>query len=117
MSDNLQAKLDAAILALRTIHAGSSQTGRWLADGEALDGSRESGPPDGYYDEDQPPDGYDAGGWCRGEACKPEESLRPCAWEYHTKEEQDDWLESIAWMSRRALEEIGVPLVAPVGEG
>jgi hypothetical protein len=40
MSDNLQAKLDAAILALRTIHAGSSQTGRWLADGEALDGSR-----------------------------------------------------------------------------
>lgn len=108
--------LAECIEALRSIYSGSSIEGRWLDDDGEAGSHDEAAPGDGLYDRDNPPDGYNAKGWC-GAGVAPAEPLRPAYWELYTRGEQDGWVASCAATAKAVLEKIGVPLEAPGGEG
>jgi hypothetical protein len=104
-----------AIEALREIYHGSSVTGRWLSvdDHYQAIGHNPTGPGPGYYDRDNPPAGYDAGGWIGtdNDDRNPDKQLRPCEWDAYSLEEQLSWLATCARISRRALEKLDAKLV------
>lgn len=109
--------LAVAIKALREVHSGASVTGRWFDPEESEAVGHDDGPEAGYYDRDNPPEGYDADGYCGFDDDRPDpdEPLKPCDWEAYTLEEQSDWLDTCAGIARAALAKIGVPLTE--GEG
>jgi hypothetical protein len=106
--------LTEVIQALRGIYNGASATGRWCCeeDHEAVSHDRDE-PDAGYYDRDHPPAGYDADSWSgtHDRDGEPAEPLKPCGWEDYTLEEQSRWLKTCAATAKRALEQLGVPLI------
>lgn len=110
-------KLAIAIRALRDIRRGGVDDGRWYnhETNEAVDGAKEGGPPEGCYDRDSPPNGYDIRGWSGDPDLKPADPLVPVEWMEFTAEEQTAWVDTCAWLAKDALEQIGVPLVEQKG--
>jgi len=91
--------------ALLTIYQGScTPSGRWLTlDGDDDAGSNVDHPDDGFYDSEEPPEGYNDEGWANGDDCPHDPPLQPAQWHPYTASEQRDWLNTVAHEARRAL--------------
>lgn len=125
MADTTTTPTPASIMrqALEEIMRGATATGRWVSQlhYDAIEtgtGDSEKGDvPPGYYDTEEPPEEddleaeqypdfpEDVTGDARDELlCVDGKWLRPAMWEAYSKEEQDEWLESVADIARRALD-------------
>lgn len=106
----LKEQLALAVKALQEIHTGSSVTGRWIdvVNGEAV-GHDPKGPDGGFYDRDDPPEGYNEGG-PMGISVPDESALIAADWESYDAEEQAQWVSTCADTAARALAALGVPV-------
>lgn len=123
------------VTTLREIIKGSSVTGRWIDQinlDAPDDGYDKNAVPQGYYDvnaqrpaEDTLPDDEDWPDYPEG-VDDPEDQerlilvkgewLAPAEWESYTLSDQVQWLNTVAGMARRALEQAGIPAEEPKDE-
>lgn len=95
--------------ALRSIRDGSSDEGRWLSfENDEECGTDKDKPDEGYYDQTDPPAGYNDEGWIESEfMLAPEEPLMPAYWEAYSQEEQNLWVGSCESIAAMALTGVG----------
>jgi hypothetical protein len=115
-----QRHLAIATQGLLTIADGAGAEGCWVGDSEDALGHDPAAPDEGYYDSENPPEGYDKNGfvgWSDKTREEPtdDEELLPAEWSDYSLEEQSVWLKTCAYVAKTALVSIGASL--PITEG